>query len=60
MYPSFDDAHWPNASIYTDIEVGTTNLPAYNRYPELFDDANWIWSKHLVLDNLVIARKNIH
>ena len=59
MYPSFDDAHWPNASVYTDIEVGTTNLPAYNRYPKLFDDANWIWSKHLVLDNLVIARKNI-
>ena len=36
-----------------------TNLPAYTRYPELFDGARWIWSLNLVFDNAVIARKTV-
>ena len=57
--PGFDDSSWPQAYEYTDEEVGTTHLPAYNRYPELFAGARWIWSNNLVLDNLVLTRKTI-
>lgn len=57
--PSFDDSRWPRAYEYTDEDIGVTNLPAYTRYPELFEGARWIWSINLVLDNLVITRKTV-
>jgi len=53
----FNDSNWPRAWEFTDQEIGVTNLPAYTRYPELFQGARWIWSQNLVLDNVVIARK---
>ena len=46
-------------AVFTDQEIGVTNLPAYTRYPELFEGARWIWSQNLVLDNVVIARKTV-
>lgn len=55
----FDDSNWPQADEYTDEEVGVTDLPAYNRYPELFSGARWIWSNNLVLDNLILTRKTV-
>lgn len=55
--PRFNDSLWPRAYEYTDTDIGVTNLPAYTRYPELFDGARWIWSSNLVFDNVVIARK---
>jgi hypothetical protein len=55
----FNDRHWPRAYEYTDIDIGVTNLPAYTRYPELFDGARWIWSQNLVFDNVVIVRKTV-
>jgi len=57
--PRFNDRHWPRAYEYTDIDIGVTNLPAYTRYPELFDGARWIWSLNLVFDNVVIVRKTV-
>jgi hypothetical protein len=57
--PKFNDRYWPRAWEFTDQEIGVTNLPAYTRYPELFDGARWIWSQNLVLDNVVIARKTV-
>jgi hypothetical protein len=57
--PRFNDAYWPRAWEFTDQEIGVTNLPAYTRYPELFDGARWIWSQNLVLDNVVVARKTV-
>lgn len=57
--PRFNDANWPRAWEFTDQEIGVTNLPAYTRYPELFDGARWIWTQNLVLDNVVIARKTV-
>jgi hypothetical protein len=59
MSPRFNDAHWPRAHEYTDTDIGVTNLPAYTRYPQLFDGARWIWSLNLVYDNVVIARKTV-
>jgi hypothetical protein len=57
--PRFNDTNWPRAWEFTDQEIGVTNLPAYTRYPELFQGARWIWSQNLVLDNLIIARKTV-
>jgi hypothetical protein len=57
--PRFNDRYWPRAWEFTDQEIGVTNLPAYTRYPELFEGARWIWSQNLVLDNVVIARKTV-
>ena len=59
MSPSFNDASWPRAYEYTDTDIGVTNLPAYTRYPEIFEGARWIWSINLVFDNVVIARKTV-
>jgi hypothetical protein len=57
--PRFNDSYWPRAYEYTDTDIGVTNLPAYTRYPELFEGARWIWSLNLVFDNLVIMRKTV-
>jgi hypothetical protein len=57
--PRFNDSHWPRAYEYTDTDIGVTNLPAYTRYPELFDGARWIWSLNLVFDNVAIVRKTV-
>jgi hypothetical protein len=57
--PRFNDRLWPRAYEYTDTDIGVTNLPAYTRYPELFEGARWIWSLNLVFDNVVIARKTV-
>lgn len=57
--PRFNDAYWPRAWEFTSQEIGVTNLPAYTRYPELFEGARWIWTQNLVLDNVVIARKTV-
>jgi hypothetical protein len=59
MSPRFNDSGWPRAYEYTDTDIGVTNLPAYTRYPELFEGARWIWSINLVFDNVVIARKTV-
>ncbi len=56
---SFDDSKWPRAYEYTDEDIGVTSLPAYTKYPELFEGARWIWSVNLVFDNVVIARKTV-
>ncbi|MCC6532157.1 MAG: hypothetical protein IT531_06385 [Burkholderiales bacterium] len=55
----FNDSLWPRAYEYTDTDIGVTNLPAYTRYPELFEGARWIWTVNLVFDNVVIARKTV-
>lgn len=56
---AFDDSKWPRAYEYTDTDIGVTALPAYTRYPELFEGARWIWSSNLVFDNVVIARRTV-
>lgn len=55
----FDDSRWPRAYEFTDEDVGVTALPAYTRYPKLFEGSRWIWSLNLVFDNVVIARKTV-
>lgn len=55
----FNDRVWPRAYEYTDEEIGVNAMVGYTRFPELFDDARWIWSSNLVFDNVVIARKTV-
>ena len=52
--PHFDDSRWPQAILWLASEV--TNQPAYTRYVKVFGDAEFIWTRNLHLDNLVLAR----
>ncbi|MGH9253836.1 MAG: hypothetical protein ACRD3C_04620 [Vicinamibacterales bacterium] len=50
----FNDSSWPNATLWRPVEV--TNQPAYVNYTKLFGDAEFIWTRNLKLDNLVLTR----
>jgi hypothetical protein len=52
--PSFDATAWPNAVIWRPVEV--TGVPAYVNYRSMFADAEFIWTRSIRLDNLVLAR----
>jgi hypothetical protein len=52
--PAFDAASWPRAVVWRPVEV--TGVPAYVNYTKLFGDAEFIWTRSIRLDNLVLAR----
>jgi len=58
---TFDDSSWPAASLYANATIGVDNKPAYTNFTTIFDDptndAQFIWSKNVILDNEVIVRK---
>lgn len=60
---SFDDSTWPSATTYTNATIGVDNKPAYTNFSNIFDDATndaqFIWSKNVILDNEVIVRKTV-
>lgn len=57
---NFADSDWPNATVYSNADVGVNNKPAYTNFTDLFDavgnDAEFIWSTNLILDNEVVVR----
>ena len=59
----FDDSDWPNAYNYSNTTVGVDNKPAYTQFSDLFDnssnDAQFIWSSNLILDNQVLVRATL-
>ena len=61
---NFDDASWPNATTFTNAEIGVNNKPAYTNFTNIFDepnnDAQFIWSSNVVLDNEVIVRHTVN
>jgi len=61
---NFDDASWPNAATFTNAEIGVNNKPAYTNFTNIFDEANndaqFIWSSNVVLDNEVIVRHTVN
>ena len=61
---SFDDSTWPSATTYTNIVIGVDNKPSYTNFVNIFDDATndaqFIWSKNVILDNEVIVRKTVN
>jgi hypothetical protein len=50
----FDDSRWPRAIIWSAEEV--TNQRAYTDYTKYFGDAEFVWTRNLHLDDLVLAR----
>lgn len=60
--PGFDDSAWQDATLYTNEDIGgSLRFKSYQHFTGLFDDpaadAEFIWSKNLLLDNVVLARK---
>lgn len=55
---SFDDNNWPNATTYTEEEIGVEGKNAYTNFVEKFSGtgAKFIWSTNVILDNEVIVR----
>ena len=61
---SFDDSTWPAATTYTNTTIGVDNKVAYTDFTDIFDDsgddATFIWSTNVVLDNLVLVRYTVN
>jgi hypothetical protein len=53
----FDDRRWPLAAEWPAALV--TDHPSYTGYTGLFEDARFIWTKNLRLDNVVLARHTV-
>lgn len=60
---AYVDTSWPTATLFTNATVGVDNKPAYTNFTDIFDntsnDATFIWSNNLLLDNVVLLRKKI-
>lgn len=60
---SFDDSAWPSATTYTNNTIGVDNKASYTNFTDIFDasnnDAEFIWSSNVVLDNEVIVRYTV-
>lgn len=60
---SFDDSAWKSAYTFTNAVVGVDNKPAYTNFTNIFDDAandaQFIWSSNLILDNEVVVRYTV-
>lgn len=63
MNTAFDDTSWPSATTYSNATIGVDNKPAYTNFIDIFDnpanDAKFIWSTNIILDNEVIVRAKI-
>lgn len=55
---AFNDQAWPHATTYTAATVGV-NFPAYTNFSGVWNNAKFIWSSNLILDNLVLIRKTV-
>lgn len=60
---AFDDSAWPSATTFSNATIGVDNKTAYTNFTDIFDDntndAEFIWSTNVVLDNEVIVRKTV-
>lgn len=55
---NFNDSGWPNAIFYTPTQV--TNSSAYTNFAATaWNNASFIWTSNLILDNLVLIRKTV-
>lgn len=55
---SYNDTNWPSANLYAATSV--TNDISYTRFATTaWNNANFIWSSNLILDNLVLVRKTV-
>jgi hypothetical protein len=60
---AFNDSVFPQATTYSNAAVGVNNKPSYTNFTNIFDDpiqdAEFIWSTNLILDNEVIVRHKV-
>ena len=63
MQTTFDDSAWPYATIYTNRVIGVDNKKSYTNFTDIFDDptndASFIWSTNVILDNEVLVRYTV-
>jgi hypothetical protein len=61
MAEDFDASGWPKATAYTEDEIGVNNKKSYMNFIEKFSGAGaeFIWSKNVVLDNLVLLQYRV-
>ena len=63
MKTDFDDSIWPHATTFTNKTIGVDNKPSYTNFTSIFDDAEndaeFIWSTNVVLDNEVLVRYTV-
>ncbi|WLR42522.1 hypothetical protein LC087_17810 [Bacillus carboniphilus] len=55
----FDDSSFPHAVTYTTDEIGVDNKKAYMNYENLFSKGQFVWTKNLVYDNVIILRHTV-
>lgn len=57
----FDYQHWPQATTYTEDQIGVNNKNAYMNFREKFAGAgaSFIWSSNVVLDNEVLLKYTV-
>ena len=59
----FNDSQWPNATEFSNKTIGVDNKPAYTNFINVFDndknDAKFIWSTNVILDNEVLVRYTV-
>jgi hypothetical protein len=58
MTAAFDDSTWVGGTVYKAEDV--TSAPGYVKYAHLFGGAQFIWTRNLVLDNLVLIRHTVN
>ncbi|MCQ1061187.1 hypothetical protein LRP52_45885 [Photobacterium sp. ZSDE20] len=61
MGKDFDSTSWPQATLYSEDEIGVDNKNAYMNFIEKFSGAgaSFIWSTNVVLDNKVLLRYEV-
>jgi len=63
MNANFNDFDWPSAASFSNTSVGINNKPSYTNFADIFDDvindAQFIWSSNLILDNEVLVRYTV-
>ncbi|MBP2830663.1 hypothetical protein J8281_00570 [Aquimarina sp. U1-2] len=63
MEEGFDTSDWPDATTYTNETIVVHNKPSYTYFTDIFDDpendAEFIWSTNIILDNEVIVSYTI-
>lgn len=63
MEEGFDASGWPDATTYTNETIVVNNKQSYTNFTDVFDDpaedAEFIWSTNVVLDNEVIVRYTV-
>ncbi|GAM60836.1 hypothetical protein-signal peptide [Vibrio ishigakensis] len=61
MKKGFDSSSWPQATQYSEDEIGVNNKKSYMNFIEKFSGAgaSFIWSTNVVLDNEVLLRYEV-